>query len=174
MITIKNISKFSNIQDYLSIFTSALIVDLFVIFLSIIGFIKSKTLKEWYHKYQVSAVIADVLSIFIGIISARIIYSIFFKEYNLLYFIIVAVLFQLFHDLCFALFFNSIPRGKSKILDTFKDYANELGPTILLADASMIIGTIILAGILSNFDFNINLFVMIISLYIMPYFLYTV
>lgn len=175
-LSFKNITKFSNILDYIPILTAALIVDLSVIIMSISGFIESKSLKEWYHKYNLSAVIADVLSIVIGIIVARYIYSYLFSkyEYNILLFIVVAVLFQLFHDIIFYIFFNSVPRGKSAILDTFKDYANEMGAVILLADATMITSTILLSSILAKFDTNTNIIIYIVVVYITPYLLYTV
>ena len=169
----KNISNFSNTNDYLPIFNAALITDLIVIFLSNKGFIQSKTLKEWYKLYGLSAVIADVFSIFIGIIVARFIYSALFGSYNLLLFILVAVGFQLFHDLLFAQFFNAIKRGKSQILDTFKDYAKEMGAKILLADAQMIISTILLGSLFASLNMNTNIIIFIVFVYIMPYLLYS-
>jgi uncharacterized membrane protein len=68
---LKNISNFNNVQDYLFILNGAIITDIIVILLLIFGFIKSKVLKEWYTKYHINAVIADVLIIVIGIILTR-------------------------------------------------------------------------------------------------------
>jgi hypothetical protein len=175
MFSLKDITNFSNTQDYLPIFNAALITDLTVILMTISGYIKSKTLKEWYHKYEISAVIADVLSIFIGVIAARFIYSTFFTNTSGIFiFIVIAVMFQVCHDLLFANLFNSIPRGKSGILDTFKDYAKEMGFNILLADASMIISTIVLGSILANLDTNSNIIISVVLVYLTPYLLYSV
>ena len=171
---LKNITNFSNTSDYLPIFNAALITDLVVIFMSITGIIKSKTLKEWYRLYGLSAVIADILSIFIGIIAARFIYSALFTGYNLFIFILVALGFQLFHDLTFAWFFNSLERGKSRILDTFKDYAKEMGYQILIADAQMIISTILLGSFFAGLDTNTNIIISVVFIYIMPYLLYSI
>jgi hypothetical protein len=170
---LKDISRFSNTSDYLPIFNAALITDMFVILLTIVGYIKSKTLKEWYNKYTLAAVLADVLSIFIIIILARFLFTTFFSKYNIFLFILVAVLFQLFHDLSFYQLFKSVPRGKSQMLDTFKDYAKEMGAKILLADAQMIISTILIGTFLANFSFNTNFVVLIVALYITPYLIYS-
>jgi hypothetical protein len=56
----KNISDFNNVNDYLPILNAVLITDMVVILLLIFGFIKSKVLVEWYKKYNLSAVIADI------------------------------------------------------------------------------------------------------------------
>ena len=64
--TFKNISQFGETSDYLSIFNGVLITDMIVIGLLIGGAIKSNVLKTWYKDLSLSAVIADVLIIFIG------------------------------------------------------------------------------------------------------------
>lgn len=170
----KNISNFNNIFDYLPLITSALIVDMFVISRMVFGYIKIKSLNEWYNKFGFLAVIADVLSIVIGIIIARLIYTIFFTNYSLILFILLTCFIQIIHDLSFAYFFNLVPRNKSYILDVFKDYGKEVGYTILLADSLMIIGTIILGSFLASFNINIQIIILIISLYILPYLLYSI
>lgn len=169
-----DISNFNNINNYLPILNGAIITDLGVILLVIFGYIKSKTLKIWYNKYGLSGILADVLSIVIGIIIARFIYPYIFCNYSIITFIIVAIIIQLVHDLLFAGFFQMIPRNQSSILDTFKDYANELGPIILVADALMIISTIILSSYMSLYSTNTNIVILIICLYLIPYFLYSI
>ena len=67
----KNISNFSNVYDYLPILNGSLIADLIILFLAFNGVFKSFYLKKWYKKYQLSAVLADVLILVIGIILAR-------------------------------------------------------------------------------------------------------
>jgi hypothetical protein len=163
----------NTLSSYLHIVNGAIITDLIVIGLTIFGFIRSRTLREWYNKYGLSAVLADVLSITIGVILAIFIYTAFFSMNHLVLFIGVAVSVQLVHDLLFAWFFNSVPRGKSRILDTFKDYAKEIGATILLADASMIVSTVFIGLLLSQLSIQNNMFLLIVLLYLVPYFLYS-
>jgi len=114
------------------------------------------------------------LSIVIGIIIARFLYPFLFTKFSILLFAALAVVVQITHDLIFASLFNSIPRGKSNILDTFKDYAKEFGPVILLADATMMVSTVFLGSLLASMSINTNIVVLIISLYVVPYFLYSI
>ena len=77
-------------------------------------------LVEWYKKYNLSAVIADVLIIVIGIIIARFVYPYVFGEsFSLIKFIGLAVLIQITHDILFYYMFKLVPRGKNMMLDTF-------------------------------------------------------
>lgn len=173
MITLGNISNFDNISDYLPIITSALIVDLVIIYLIIFEVIKSKSLIIWYNKFGPSAILADVLSIVLGIIIARYLYPFIFKEYSLLQFIFLTVMIQITHDLLFSYLFNLVPRGSSSILDVFKDYAIERGPNILLDDALMMISTIILGSYLTTLNYNNIIILFITMLYSYPYLLYS-
>jgi len=170
----QDISRFANVSDYLPILNGALITDLIVIALVISGAIKSVTLKEWYHKYGLAAVIGDVLILVIGVIIVRAIYSLVFSKFSIVAFVGLAVIVQLIHDLSFAQLMNAIPRGRSMIMDTFKDYGKEMGGLILLADALMISGTAILGSLLASSSLNINIIVLIVSIYMVPYFIYTV
>jgi hypothetical protein len=170
----QDISRFANVSDYLPILNGALITDLIVIALVISGAIKSFTLKEWYHKYGLAAVIGDVLILVIGVIIVRAIYYLVFSKFSILSFVGLAVVVQLIHDLSFAQMMNLIPRGRSMIMDTFKDYGKEMGGLILLADALMISGTAILGSLLASSSLNINAIVLILAIYLVPYFIYSV
>jgi uncharacterized protein YacL len=169
-----DISNFTKAVDYLPLINGAITTDLIVILRVILGQIKSKTLKEWYKKYGLAGVLADVLSITIGVIIVQLIYPLIFSKFNIFIFAILAVIVQVIHDLLFAQFFNWIPRGKSEILDTFKDYANELGPVILLADAAMMVSTVFITSLLASFNEKINSILLIVNLYLVPYFLFSI
>ena len=170
----QDISHFSNTADYLPIITAAIIVDLIVMMRVVLGQIKSVSLTAWYQQYRGSGVLADVLSIVIGVLIARFVYPFFFTKWSLPLFLIVTIAIQVTHDLTFAAFFNAIPRGASAILDTFKEYAAEFGPVILLADAMMMIGTVLLGSLLASQSLNTNIIVFLVALYIVPYVLYSI
>jgi len=161
-------------RDYLPILNGAIITDCIVILRLSLGQIKSNSLRSWYHKYGISGVLTDVLSIAIGVLITRFIYPMIFGKYSLIYFLGLAVIVQLVHDLTFAYFFNRVPRGRSQILDTFKDYAKEMGSVILLADAAMVVTTILLGTLFSQMNQNSNMVLFIVLLYMVPYFLYSV
>jgi len=169
-----NFVSSSNIADYLPLLNGAIITDLIVLGCVVFRLLKSKTLISWYNLYGLSGVLADVLSIMIVIIIAAFVYAFIFKKYSFLYFIVVAVIVQVCHDLLFSMFFKGVPRGISRILDTFKDYATEAGFNILLADALMIISTILLGTLFQKLSTNTNVIILIVSLYLIPYFLYSI
>ena len=168
----KNIGNFNDINDYLPLFNAVLITDLFVIFLLNAGVIKSQVLRKWYSQYNLSAVIADVLIILIGLIIARAIYYYIFDSFSILKFIIIAVIVQIIHDILFYIFFSNTPRGVNKMLDTFKDYATDVSYKAIFADSGMIIMSCLIASYLVNKTTNTNIIVLISSMYLLPYLLY--
>jgi len=168
------IYRFDQTADYLSIVNGAIITDLIVLFTILNKNIKSHTLQEWYKKYNLSAVLADVLILVIGVILTRFFYPFLFSSYHLFAFLGLAVGVQMVHDILFYLFLKVVPENKSPILDTFKAYAKEMGALILSADAAMMISTILIASALSTLSYNANIIVFIVSLYLIPYFVYSV
>ena len=169
---LKNIADFNNISDYLPLFTAVLITDLFVILLLNTKVIKSTVLRQWYSKYNLSAVIADVLIILIGLIITRAIYYYVFDSFSILKFIILAVLVQITHDILFYVLFSNIPRGVNKMIDTFKDYATDVSYKAILADSGMMIMSCLIAFYLVNKNTNTNIIVLISFVYLLPYLLY--
>ena len=169
---LKNIANFNNINDYLPLLNGVLITDLFVIFLSNIKVIDSNVLRKWYSQYNLSAIMADVLIIFIVLIITRALYYYVFDSFSILKFIGLAVLLQITHDILFYVFFTNVPRGVNKMIDTFKDYAKEASYRAILADSGMMIMASLLAFYLVNQSTNTNIIVLIVFLYLLPYLLY--
>ena len=171
---LKNISNFSDVSDYLPILNAVIITDIFVIFLLLRKFINSSVLIIWYKDFSLGAVIADVLIIFIGIIIARFIYPYIFDKYSLIQFIGLVVVIQVIHDILFYLFVSSVPRGVSKILDVFKDYGKESGVKAIISDSAMMISSVLIASYLKGQSLNTNIIVLIVSVYLVPYFIYSI
>ncbi len=168
-----DIHNFKNTADYLPILNGVLFTDLVVILLLMKGAFQSKVLQKWYKDLSLSAVIADVLIIVLGIIIARFLYPYIFSKYSLLKFIGLAVLIQVTHDILFYFFCQSIPRGKSRILDIFKDYGKEKGSGAIIADSLMMISSILLASYLKGQNLNTNMIILILLVYLVPYMLYS-
>jgi hypothetical protein len=168
----KNIANFKNTNDYLPLFNAVLITDLIVILLLHIKIIDSNVLKKWYREYNLSAVIADVLIILIGLIITRAIYYYIFDTFSIFKFTTLSVIVQIIHDVLFYMFFANIPKGFNKMLDTFKDYANEVSYYAIIADSCMMISASLIASYLANYNLNTNIIVFIISMYILPYLVY--
>jgi hypothetical protein len=165
----KNISNFSNINDYLPILNGCLNADLIIIFLAFhIGF-KSNYLKKWYKKYQLSAVLADVLILFIGIILVRFFYNYLFDTFSIWKFIFLAVCIQIIHDFLFYFLFKSLPLGFNSMLDFFKGYAKEVGFGAVIGDSFIMILSCLLSSNFATYNLNTNIIVLVISLYFVPY-----
>jgi len=167
-----NIANFNNTNDYLPLLNGVLITDLFVILCLNTKLIKSVVLRKWYDQYNLSAVIADVLIIVIGLIITRAIYYYIFNTFSIVKFVSLAVIVQVIHDILFYIFFKNIPRGINKMLDTFKDYATEVSYKAILADSGMMIMASLLFSYLAGKSVNTNIIVLILFVYILPYLLY--
>lgn len=167
-----NIANFSKTSDYLPLFNGVLITDLFVIFLLNLNIIKSVVLREWYNLYNLSAIIADVLIIFIGLIITRAIYYYVFDNFSIIKFTSLAVVVQIIHDILFYFMFKAVPRGVNRMLDTFKDYAKDVSYKAIVADSGMMIMASLLGSYFAGETLNFNIIVLVLSMYIMPYLLY--
>jgi len=143
--------------------------DLIIIFLLYHGIFKSLLLRKWYKKYQLSAVIADVLILVIGIILARFFYKYLFTSFSIWKFTGLAVIIQIIHDILFYLFFKSVPTGYNAMLDFFKDYAKEVGAGAILGDSFMMIIACLLSSHFATYSVNVNIILLIVSIYLFPY-----
>lgn len=170
----KDITKFSKITDYLPIFTGIIIVEFLTIFIFVGKWNESKTLQKWYHDYHIFAIIADVVSVFLGIIISRYLYSSVFKiqTFSLILFLFIVVAVQWTHDILFYLLFTSVPVGKNKVFDLFKEYAKSAGIGAILGDSSIMILSVLLGSFLANFSVNTNFIVLLLFVYFIPYTIY--
>jgi uncharacterized protein YacL len=167
----KNISNFKNTSDYLPILVGVLIVETFVIFFTF-ATSRSKVLEEWYKTYNLSAVLADVLIVVIGIIIARFLYPFIFSQFSIWQFIGLALCVQIIHDILFYNFFSLFPSGNNRMIDTFKKYAKEIGGSAILGDSLIIIFSCLVASHSATYDLNLNIIFLILSLYSIPYLIY--
>ena len=167
-----DISNFNNVSDYLPIFNGCLIADLVVLFLVFHNVFKSMYLKKWYKRFSLSAVIADILILFIGIIITRFLYKYLFKKFNIIYFTGLAVLIQIIHDILFYLFFTSVPLKYNYMLDFFKLYAKEVGVGAILGDSFMMIIACLFSSYFASLNMNTNVISLVISMYFLPYMIY--
>jgi hypothetical protein len=168
----KDLSNFNNVNDYLPLFNGVLITELIVLFLFNNKIFKSKSLKEWYAKFNLSAIIADVFIIIIGFIIVRLIYSFIFSTFSIFKFIALLVIVQTIHDVLFYFLVINIKRGTNKMIDTFKDYIKEHNTSILIADSLMMISAGFFSSYMANFNININIGLLIVLIYLIPFFLY--
>ena len=161
-------------MNYLALLNSAIITDLTVLVLIIFGVIQSTSIKEWYNNFSLGAFISDIFSIMFGVMLAYFIYPYIFSEFKIINFIAITVDIQLIHDILLGMLIKVIPIGNSKIIDIFKKYSEEHSLKILGVDAIMMISTILIYTYLFDKSIDINMFILITSLYLLPYFLYSI
>ena len=169
-----NISSPINTANYLPILNAALVTDLIFLFFLLFGVIHTRYLEEWYRKYTIAAVMEDVLILVIGVLLARFLYRPLFgaEPFSLWKFTALAVCIQILHDILFYIMFQRIPRGKNKMMDTFQDYAREVGLYAILADSCMIALTCVLSSVYASWSVNSNVVLLIFVLYMFPYTIY--
>ena len=174
---IANIANYKATEDWLYILPAILLVDVVVIVL-VRFFPKTfgEPINDWYDEFGLAAVLSDVTIIAIGIAITRYIYTMFFMEqegWSLLYFVALAVLIQIVHDVVFAYgVVDKIPKGHNSMIDVFKTYIAG-GPKILVVDGLMVAGSIGLAAFLKSKDYHYTTSMSLITLYTLSYILYT-
>ena len=168
----KDISRFNNTNDYLPILTAILIVDIIGIILSYANIIPSALLRIWYQRFLLSAVLADVLVLFLFVIIARAIYPYIFDKFSIINFILLMIVIQVIHDILFYIMLTLIPRGSNQMIDIFKDFADEVSYHVIIGDSIMVISVGLIASYLANFDTNTNIIIFAVLLYLLQYLLY--
>lgn len=174
---ITNITNYRNTGDWFYLVPATLLVDLVVIFLAKYPgaqpFFKVGALNEWYDKFGIAAVGSDVLSILIGIMFARYIYTCLgFK--GMAWFIAVLLLFQVAHDIFFYVaVILGLPKGHNAMIDVFKRYGTENGFKILGADSLMMISAVALGSVLKGVDYHWTVATSFVTLYSLCYVIYT-
>jgi len=157
------------------ILVSVLVVDVIVIFLArFLPDFFGKPINEWYDRFGLSAVIADVLVIVLGILIAQYILQYTGTKETLPVLLALVLIIQLVHDLLFYFFVVlPIPEGHNTMIDVFKTYTAGGGAKILAADAAMIAGSVLLATGLQAVPPAATVFTGVLAAYTVPYILTT-
>lgn len=168
------LQTFNSISKYLPILNGSILADIIIIsILYYTPFFNSKFLMKWYETYRLSAVIADVLILVIGIILANAVFYYYNLKWSIFKFIGVVLGIQILHDILFYLFFSYIPIGTNAMLDIFKQYSKEVGIGAILGDSFMITIAVLLSYYFSTFSINSNIMLLIALVYLIPYIIYT-
>ena len=164
---------FENKFEYLPIITANIYADLFIIFATFSRiYYKILTLEDWYKKYRLSAMIADILIGVLYILLGR--YLVYTLKLNvgLTAFALLCVMIQVIFDFLFYLLFTLVPFGTNNMLDFFKGYAKEVGVNALFGDSVLVILAVVISALLNARSFDTNIVFLILSIYFTPYFIY--
>ena len=164
---------------FIHILTAALIVE--IIMLYMFKFTKSsQAIKNWYKNLKWTAVLLDVLAIMIGIYIAKFIYEYLIKNNYIdsgnefRNFLLLVLCVQIIHDFLFYfLVIKPYPKFKNTVMDEFKEYANYYRSQAIVADSMIYLFTVPLLYyfIMKQTD-NVNIFISIVSIYLMGYFIH--
>ena len=165
--------NYNNKFEYIPIITANIYADLFIIFFTFSKiYIKIDSLEGWYKKYRLSAMIADILIGVLYILLGR--YLVYKSGLNigLTAFAGICVFIQIIFDFLFYIFFTIVPKGSNDMLDHFKGYSKEAGTGALLGDSFLVIMAVIISAFLNQKSYDTNIVVLIMSIYLTPYFIY--
>lgn len=170
---LKPTTNYDDKFEYVPILTANIYADLFIIFVAFSKiYFNIKSLEGWYKKYRLSAMIADILIGVLYILLGRYLVYTSGVEVGLTAFAAICVSIQIVFDFVFYMFFSIIPRGSNNMLDFFKVYANEAGTGALLGDSFLVIMAVILSAFLNQSSYDTNIVLLIMSVYLAPYFAY--
>ena len=168
-----------NVKDkfeYVPILTANIFADLLIIWITfskVLGGGKSwQILTKWYKKYRLSAMMADILIGVIYLLIARQVVDYMNMDISLFGFGVLAVIIQIVCDMFFYLVFTIIPKNHNDMLDLFKDWAAYAKLDALWGDSILVLVGVVLSSYLNTLSFDTNIFILIFSMYVIPYIIY--
>jgi hypothetical protein len=170
---LKDISDYKNTSDWLPIIASVCLLEVYIIYRAMSYKKTGVLMYRWYSDFGYTAIIADIFIMLIGFILIRYVYKTFiYPKYNFnpLIFIIVLLIIQIIHDLCYYyLIVLQIPSGRNRLIDYMKEYGKEYKISAIRGDSIMFILTSLSAMILKGYPPHVSITILIISIYMYPY-----
>lgn len=170
------LSDYNDLGDLARLAAAILTVDTTVLFLTryFPHMVGGRTLNDWYDQFGIVAVLSDCLVILIGFIIARYIYALLGLKHNLFLFLLLVVAVQALHDIFFYVaVIKPIPRGHNKMIDVFKNYADENGALIIAGDAGLMLASAAIALLFKSQPDHVVTAVTTVVGYALTYILYT-
>ena len=168
-----------NVKDkfeYVPILTAIIVADLLIVWITfskVLGDGKAWQIStKWYKKYRLSAMMADILIGVIYLLIARQVVDYMNMDINLFGFGVLAVIIQIICDLLFYVVFTIIPKNHNHMLDLFKDWAAYAKLDALWGDSILVLLAVVLSSYLNTLSFDTNMYMLIFSMYLIPYIIY--
>ena len=159
--------------DVLAVAVGSVVVDTVFLIMNYTDTIfVSKELTRWYTSLGPSAMAMDIIIILVVVVLGIFVANRVFQKPSIFKTAVVTVLIQLIHDVLFYILFASAPKGMY-IFDIFKAYKDEVGGHALWSDSLMVIATLIVAENISNKSQHVQLFTLLISIYVALFALYS-
>ncbi len=174
----EDISEYEEIKDWLYIFIGIIVTELILLFLvRYFPDFFGKMINVWYNRFKLSAVLADVFILAIGIGISRYVYTEFIypkHDWNPLYFTGTTVFIQILHDILFYIgVVQQVPKGSNAMIDVMKEYSSSAGSYAIVADSALMISSVGIAMIAKGMELHSAVFLGLLALYGIPYILET-
>ena len=174
---LKPLINYKNHFEYVPIITSNLYADLLIVFITFSGILGYKAqswkiLTNWYKKYRLSAMMADILIGVLYLLLARYIAHSQKLKLNLFEFGVLSVAIQIILDLAFYVLFSLLPKNQNHMLDLFKNWARYSKLDALWGDSILVLFGVIVSAFLNQKSFDFNMVALIMGLYLVPYTIY--
>ena len=166
--------------QFIHFLTATVIIEIIMLIIFKFTNFSSRAIINWYHNLGWTAILLDVLSIIIGFYISKFIYE-YLVENNYLSkkneffkFLAIVLFVQILHDLLFyVLIIKPTKPNINKVIDEFKSYAKHYQLQAIFADSLIYITTTpILYYYIQNQDDSKNIFITILSFYLMGYLLH--
>ena len=173
-----DISEYEEYYDWGYIFVGIIVTE-FILLVVVRYFpdILGKHMNIWYNRFKLSAVVADVFIIALGIGISRYVYTEFIYpkyDWNPLYFTGTTLFVQILHDILFYIgVIQQVPKGANAMIDVMKEYAAAAGNRAILGDSALMISSVVIAMIAKGMETHAVIFLGILAVYGIPYILET-
>ena len=166
--------------QFIHFLTATVIIEIIMLIIFKFTNFSSRAIINWYHNLGWTAILLDVLSAIIGFYISKFIYE-YLVENNYLSkkneffkFLAIVLFVQILHDLLFyVLIIKPTKPNINKVIDEFKSYAKHYQLQAIFADSLIYITTTpILYYYIQNQDDSKNIFITILSFYLMGYLLH--
>jgi hypothetical protein len=161
-----SIADYRNNTSWLQIVAAVVFLELlYIVFLKSV----SQNMREWYNMFGLLAVLADVGIILIAFALARYLTT-FLEKKSLLSFVLILVLVQVMHDLCYYFFLvKPFPVNRNGIIDYMKSYGKSAGLWAIAGDTAMVVSMAVFASALSTQPAHVSILALLVGLYGIPY-----
>lgn len=136
--------------------------------------IAGKVVVEWYEKFRLGAFVSDVASMTFGVFLALCLFKYVFPRewFTLPHFLVCVVAIQVTHDALFSVLLRHVPVKKNAMMEMLSRYVGENGWKILLVDAVMMMGCVLMLYLLLPVQSPLIWFGLAFALYLAQYLIF--
>ena len=161
------------LADPVKIVLAVVLVELIVLVL-VRQRIAGQVILEWYKEFRLGAFLSDVSSALFGVLLALCLFQYVFPRewFSLPHFLLCVVAIQMTHDLAFGALLRHFPNKQNAMMDMFKRYVDENSWKILVVDAMIMIGCVVMLYLVIPMKKEMVWCALAFALYLCQYLIY--